>query len=293
MLSFKKGKPLCVITKCNKRKILKIFDDTEKDPTEYELPQNKLERFDKTQLNQLSEAIESKDPKYLDGKLLKTYNTIMTNGHVGTEYKTNDGVFSLCCNNDPNQRDSIYITGPSGSGKSTFIGNFIKEYIKRNPTNDIVLFSMKDEDPALDPYHPMRIKIDRGLIDDPIDLAELENSLVIFDDIDQIGDKKLQNAVHNLRDRILEVGRSKNISICTVAHQITNYKASRICLNEADYVIFFPKSGSKYQVSYFLKNYAGMSKDDINKVFNLKTRWCILKKSYPMAVIYQSGAYVV
>ena len=55
------------------------------------------------------------------------------------------------------------------------------------------------------------------MVDDPIKLDELAKTLVIFDDIDQITDKNIQNAVWNLRDRILEVGRSKGISICCSA----------------------------------------------------------------------------
>ena len=130
------------------------------------------------------------------------------------------------------------------------------------------------------------------MVDDPISLDELANSLVVFDDIDQITDKNIQNAVWNLRDRILEVGRSKGISICVVAHQITNYKQSRICLNESDYVVFFPKSGASYQIKYFLKNYGGLEKVNINKIMNLPSRSVILKKTYPLAVIYNTGVYI-
>ena len=139
----------------------------------------------------------------------------------------------------------------------------------------------------------MRIPLNQKLVDDPISLDELTESLVVFDDIDQIGDKHIQDAVWNLRNTILEVGRSKKISIIVVAHQITNYKQSRIPLNESEYIIFFSRSGGKHQIKYFLKTYAGMDKTQINKVFDVQSRATVLKKSYPQCIIHQNGAYII
>ena len=223
----------------------------------------------------------------------RVYNKIRNKGDLGKSFNDENCICKILPTGDPDQRDSIYITGPSGSGKSTFVSSFMSEYRRKYPKRSIFLFSAKDEDPALDIHKLFRVPLNQGMVQDPITLEELEKPLVVFDDIDQISDKNIQNAVWGLRDQILEVGRSKGISICTVAHQITNYKASRICLNEADYVVMFPKSGAKYQMTYFLKNYAGMGKDDIKKLFNLNSRAVVLKKNYPMCVIHQTGCYVI
>lgn len=293
MLSFNKGKPFCILRGGKKDgKILMIHDNVDKE-SNYKYNDKKLKKLHNYQLEQLKDALTTDDDKYLNGKTKNIYNKIKNNGDLGKHYKMDDSMFKIYPTQDKDQRDSIYITGPSGSGKSTFISQFIEEYIKLYPKRPVVLFSNKFQDKALDKFRPMRIPLNFDLVEDPIELEELEKSLVIFDDIDQITNKQIREAVFNLRDRILEEGRSKGISICTVAHQITNYKESRICLNEADYVVFFCKSGAKYQINYFLKNYGGLDKEQIDTVMNLPSRAVVLHKRYPMCVIYQNGCMVL
>ena len=292
MLSHKNGKSFAVIKKNNKIKEVKIHDDSNKNKKKYVFDESKLDHLDQFQLDNLKYALIKKDISLLaDSELKKYYNKIMNNGDLGKHISGCDAV-RILPTEDKNQRDSIMICGPSGAGKSVFVSQFMDEYIHKYPERNIVLFSMKPEDKALDRYKPMRIPLDEDLVDDPVKLNELENSLVIFDDIDQITNKDVQNAVWNLRDRILEVGRSKGISICTVSHQVSNYRATRVCLNESDYVVIFPKSGGRYQINYFLKTYCGFDKDQINLIMSLPTRWVIVKKTYPMCVMYQNGIYI-
>lgn len=237
--------------------------------------------------------MENNNDNYLSGDIKKIYNKIKNKGDLGKSYEINDGTIQIIPTNEKQYRDSLYVTGCAGSGKSYFCGMFINEYLKKYPKRKVIVFSNKKEDPSLDKYKPIRIPLTYNLVDDPVELDELEKSIVIFDDIDQIIDKHVREAVWNLRDRCLEEGRSKEITVCSVAHQITNYKASRICLNEADYVTFFPRSGSRYGIPYFLKKYAGLDKDQIKKIMELPSRAVTLKKSYPMCVIHQSGVYVL
>lgn len=296
MLSFRSGKPFAKITGgTNHGKTLYINDGIEKkgEIGGYDYDTEKLKKYSKSQLLELKRALDEDNDDFLTGSLKTTFNKIKHNGDIGPSFHDENCTVSLIPTDEPDQRDSLYVTGPSGSGKSFYIGQFIDQYVNKYPNREIVVISAKDEDQSLDRYYPIRIPINEHLILDPVDLDELENSLVIFDDIDQLPNKHIQNAVWNLRDQILEVGRSKGISICTVSHLLTNYKASRICLNESDYCIFFPKSGAKYQIQYFLKNYAGMDKEQIKKIFNINSRAVVLKKTYPMCIIYQNGCYIV
>lgn len=294
MLSFKEeGKPLAIIRGGKKdHKVIRIVDELERND-KLNLENLPLSKFNQNELSLLKDAIDNDNEQFLFGKLKRTFNKIKNNGHLGKHYKIDDGILKLIPTNDPNQRDSIYCCGPSGSGKTTMISQFVEEYRKVYPKNPLIVISNKPKDYILDKFIPIRIRIDENLINDPVSLDELEDSLVIFDDIDQIQDKNIQNAVWNLRDRILEEGRSKQISICTVAHQITNYKASRICLNESDYIILFCKSGQRYQINYFLKVYAGLDKHQIKQIMDLPSRCVILKRTYPMAVIYSNGVFLL
>jgi predicted AAA+ superfamily ATPase len=110
-------------------------------------------------------------------------------------------------------REILYITGASGSGKSYYTKSYIKEFQKSKKYKDfpVYLFSALTEDDSLDEIKPKRIRLDESIIDDPISIDELENSLCIFDDTDVIGDKKYVMRYIRLLDRILEVGRHKNI----------------------------------------------------------------------------------
>ena len=138
---------------------------------------------------------------------------------IGHSFHSDDSCVNICPNDDPDQRDSIYVTGPSGTGKSTWIGQFIAEYKLKYPKRKVILFSAKPSDPVLDAHHVIRIPVDyENMVANPVELDELEKSLTLFDDIDQFGDKEVQHGIYKLRDQILEVGRSKGISIITVSH---------------------------------------------------------------------------
>ena len=66
----------------------------------------------------------------------------------------------------------------------------------------MIVFSQLKKDPVLDKVGITRVEIDSGLIDNPYEVSELGNCLVIFDDIDMIRDVKLRNAVRRLCDQV-------------------------------------------------------------------------------------------
>lgn len=186
------------------------------------------------------------------------------------------------------ERDVLYTSGPSGSGKSTIINKFIERYIKLHPNNEIFLFSNVVNDVAFSQFKNKikQIRIDVDLIDDPIDIKEeLSNSLVIFDDVDMITNNLIKNAVVGIREEILTCGRHYKISCCISTHQLTNYAQTRSILNEANLICFFPKSGSIYGITRFLKSYSGLSTKQVGEILKIDSRWVCLKKDYPLCVI--------
>ncbi len=192
------------------------------------------------------------------------------------------------------QRDNLFIAGASGSGKSTYTAKYAEEYQKMFPDNDIFLFSRVTEDEKLDNIENLtRIVINDELVVDSINPEELSNSLVIFDDIDTIKSGDIKKAIIALRQDILEIGRHPNIYCISTAHMLTNYKETRSLLNESNEVIFFPKSSGSKQIRYFLQSYAGMSVKEINKVFDLKSRWVMLGKNYPQYILSEKVVYLV
>lgn len=190
-------------------------------------------------------------------------------------------------------REINYICGPSGSGKSTYTAKYINEFVDMFPKHKIFLFSKVDDDDAFNDVDILKIDLDESLYEDPIDVDELKNSLTIFDDIATIKDKNILNAVIDLQNDILETGRHKNIYVCSTNHQLSNYKQTRTLLNESHNITFFPSSGATYYIKEFLKKYMGLSKEQIDKIFNLKSRWVTIHRNYPMYVIYERGIYML
>ena len=94
------------------------------------------------------------------------------------------------------EREIVYMTGPSGSGKSTYIRKYLEQWKKKkNKDKEIYMFSSLPEDESLDDVKPQRIKLDSSIYEEPIEVEEFKDSVVIFDDIDVISDKKIRDAV--------------------------------------------------------------------------------------------------
>lgn len=181
-----------------------------------------------------------------------------------------------------------YIAGPSGSGKSTYAADYIHKYRLLHPKSKFFLFSKVKKDDVLDKLKPHRITISEDLIEDPIELDDITpNSIILFDDIDTISNKKIQTSINNIKEQILEMGRHLNIQCITTSHLINgnDRKASRTILNELQSLTFFPQSGSSYQIKYILKQYFGFSNVQINKILSLESRWVTIIKSYPQVIL--------
>lgn len=191
------------------------------------------------------------------------------------------------------ERQILYITGASGSGKSTYIASYCKQYKKKFPKNEIYVFSALAEDTSLDVIKPNRLKIDERMISDPLTVDDFTDTLVIFDDIDVIGDKKLREAVYQVLNALLETGRHTRSSICISNHLPTAGKDTRRVLNECHCVIYFPHSGSAKALKYLLTEYLGLDKVSMAKIKKLKTRWCCVFKNYPTIAMTERNMWLL
>jgi GTPase SAR1 family protein len=217
---------------------------------------------------------------------LEEFNKMKTRGFV----LRGGGKFQLL----PNTKrvEKLYVCGISGSGKSTYSSKWIKEYLKTNKDNEMFIFSTVDEDEPLDKLNPIRVDLD-GLMDNPVSLEELRDSVCLFDDCATISDPRLRKYVIDLMSHLLEVGRHYNITVVNTAHVILDYKNSRKILNEATSVTIYPHVGSNVLNKKYLEHYAGFDSKQIAKILNLPSRWVSLYRTFPNFVIYEKGAYLV
>ena len=193
------------------------------------------------------------------------------------------------------ERDILYITGQSGSGKSWFAKNYINEYKKVHPKNEVYLFSSIAEDESIDSIKGLkRVDInDPDFIEEDIELDEFKNSLVIMDDTDCIRNKKIKLKIDGILNMILETGRHANISVIFTSHLACAGNDTKRILNEAHSITTFPKSMGNKTLKYLLDSYFGLDQNQIKKVKKMKGggRHVTILKSFPMVVLNEKHAY--
>lgn len=193
-----------------------------------------------------------------------------------------DGIFEQA----PTERTYL-IAGMAGSGKSTYVSKLVKNFQKMHHGCKIFLFSRIDDDPAFEGINFKRIPLTDDLIDNPLDIKEVvENSLIVFDDIDTL-QGKLLDSVYNFIMQLLELGRHKNVKVLITSHLIIGHakKLARTILNELQSLTIFPQSGSVQQITHALKTYFGFNNKQIEKVLSYESRWVTIIKKYPSIVI--------
>ena len=121
---------------------------------------------------------------------------------------------------------------------------------------------------------------------DPIKVDELSESICIFDDIDVISEKKIREAVYDVLNQVLEVGRRYKIH-CVVTNRLpTNGKETRRILNDAHTVTYFPHSAGG-KIKYTLEEYVGLDKKQIAYVKKQSSRACTIFKNYPQCYVLE------
>lgn len=303
MLSFKKTKDASAIARIQggkyNNKIIYLSEDNKKN----DIPVDVMEILDDiihdrrgrmkfNKMSTLQRAVKT-GIEPLEEDILEDYMKTMQKIDYSSkkDFKIHDG--ELIPIPKKTGRECMFIAGPSGSGKSTYISKYAQEFQDMFPHKRVYVFSRLNEDEPIDILDPLRIEINQEIVDEPIDPAELEDSLVIFDDTDTIPDKTLNEAIRKLKNDLLETGRHNNVYVLISSHLMTNYKETRTILNECGSITFFPSAGSSHQITYCLKNYFGLNKTQINKIMSLPSRWVTIYKNFPQYVLYSKGIYLL
>ena len=200
-----------------------------------------------------------------------------------TTFKLDAGQFVLAP--APNT-ERVYIAGKSGVGKTSLAVMYAREYMDMFPDRKIVLISTHTDEAAYSSFDIVQVPLDDSFIENPPSLDVLSESLVIFDDADNLTNKKLQDAVRAVNNDLIANGRKYGIHVVTLAHQLMDYSRTRHLLNEANRVVFF-LGGSAYHNKRYLKVYAGLESHNIQKIMALKSRWVCLGLTIPNYYVSQ------
>ena len=205
-----------------------------------------------------------------------------------------DSSFVIVPTPKKDKREIFYVAGASGSGKSYQARGIAERYKKLFPEREIYLISKLNEDETLDTMktgRPSRINVET-LLTNPIENIDIfENSLVIFDDYDTFTGN-LEKAVMRLIDDIATMGRHHNISMMCLSHYLTNYKKTRLLLNESSHFIVYPQATSYHGLKNLLGNHLGMDGDEVKSLKSMG-RWVCLHKNFPQWLVSEHHAKIL
>lgn len=239
----------------------------------------------------LQEALDKNiDPNSLiglDNKLKSLYEKIRLDA---TDKKCIEvpmnSYFSILPTMFKDKREIFYNAGASGSGKS-YLARALAENYKKiwGDKREVYLISKLKEDATLDNAKCKIKRIDiETFVTDPPQFEEFNNSLVLFDDYDTM-DAPLDKTVEKLINDIAIMGRHGHISMACMTHHLTNYKKTRLLLNEATHIVIYPHGSSFSAISYLLKTNVGMDLKDIKEIKHISSRWVLFSKNYPPFMI--------
>lgn len=203
-----------------------------------------------------------------------------------------DLIYQMVPSTKPDKRNVYYISGSSGCGKSYQAKILASNYQKLYPDRDVYLVSKLKEDSTLDSMKKPLIRVEyKEIVEEAPDIADLQPSMWLFDDFDTLEKKDLAG-VQNFIDSICIMGRHSVITPVIISHHLTNYKQTRLILNEQDWLMLYPQSTSAHALRYVLMQYCGMDKDDVKGLRKLG-RWVAIHTNYPQLVVSQNSAYML
>ena len=209
------------------------------------------------------------------------------------EIELKKGSFQLIPDKKKDRNTCITVIGANGVGKSYWIGQYVQIWHKMYPKQKVFLISEKEEDESLNFSYIKRIKVDDTLIDSPLTLDEFREfpgCLVIADDIDSLTNK-LQKSIYETVNKILKVGRSYGINIIITLHNYDGLKTKHF-LNECNVIVFFAQNWNR-QLDYLTSNYMGLSKNEVKRVRQGKSRATIYIKSYPNIILQEKQVFTL
>ena len=127
-----------------------------------------------------------------------------------------------------------------------------------------------------------------------LNYKDFENSLVIFDDVDAIMNKKIKEAVYGLLNQMCNMGRSKHISVIMTSHKGASRKETEIILREAHMITVFPRKVPPGDLDYILETYFGLNKEGIEDVKSIRnSRWVtLINQTYPSVAVSQKEVWI-
>lgn len=185
---------------------------------------------------------------------------------------------------------SFFVSASSGSGKSYFVAqlvNNIKTLDRFKEAEIFLITGQQKADPAYEDNIEKYLKLNMDS-DEFYQLTyqDFENSIVIFDDVNSLGNKYLEMFVFNLQKSLAENGRKNNIALININHASRDFVRTKYIVHEAMYYTLFP-SHNWNDSKKFLKSYLDYDEDQMKEVKRLSrhTRSMTFHKQVPQYIV--------
>lgn len=183
----------------------------------------------------------------------------------------------------------VYVSARRGAGKSTFCNTYIHNYVKATDGRVFLISRLEEDESIKLPERGLRIPINELV---SLDMSDLKDSLMVFDDIN---DAKLTKQQSNFLNKfiidVIENSRHFNISVIITSHMMANYKQTRPFLYESSAVVVYPQFSNLSQIEKVMKNYYSMSDAQIQNIFNSSSRWVFINTITPKYVMTKNEIY--
>jgi len=203
------------------------------------------------------------------------------------------------------KRQVIYACGSQESGKSYRLASYIYHWIHMFPDRPVVLISRHDYDPTFDmntrdgfgnlERHIQRMKPSMDWIERKFKLEEFQDCLLAFDDItcsnwsdnpdykEQAKENKLiQDYLIELAVDCVQNARHTNTGVFITNHNLydKNRGLSKVLSDITDTIVF-PPTASDHHLTYYLKDYMGLNKENIDEIKASQSRWVWIHRNAP------------
>ena len=172
------------------------------------------------------------------------------------EFGPSENVFIKPIYDSTKERTNHIVTlfASSGAGKSWMVNDLLMRNpcVQHHKCPGIFLFSSVGED---DPsYKPIRKFYQfQFFVKDPKDLdpedtlikSYEDRSILIFDDINSIADRKIRNRVIHFRETCLEIARHRSLGIISTEHLFHARAKTQKLRNSSAYLCLYPRNSPK------------------------------------------------
>ena len=180
---------------------------------------------------------------------------------------------------------SYMVAGTSGSGKSFYVAHLVNNIkrLDRFKEADIFLITSPTSKPDkayedhIDKYMKINLDSDEFYT---LTSADFENAIVIFDDVNSLQNRHLEQFIFNLQKSLAENARKNNVALIHINHASRDFNRTKAIIHESAYYTLFP-SANFNDTKKFLKSYMDWDEDQIKQIKRLSrhTRSVTIHKS--------------